>query len=1119
MAYRLALDVNTSAIGLVSYNLDENNQPCELCHIDVHVFHEPVVSEKKQLKTAKRRDIRLHRRQVRRKANRLKKIAAVSQLLGVSSADIRKAQGNNVHQYRSDAVDKKINLAELLAVLLLMAKNRGYYGQFVRKEDGPIKAHIESLETLLENNNCKTIGQLLNKRGCTTEWKQPWKKMTSSGTFATRSMVEKEFNVILDKQSDFHPILKTLITEIPSVQTKDPPIKIISAEETYKTYFLDDERTKTVYKREELEHATMRDMLFHAVFDQRPTWWDNDTIGYCELEPDELRAPKAHPVFQEFRIEQLINDLRWVKLKRGLSPEEKNIVRDILNKQQTISAEVLYKKLNSTDRFTHHRYGDKEFMGNKTKIVFDKLEQKIEQKLSAEERGISIHILADIGSMSYFNQKDWEEHDTLQHYFTNIEQKHNVKKFINTLLEKDLLKNIKDLGLDPGRAQYSIKAMKKLLPHISEGMRVDEARDKKYTDWKQRASSYNLTRVRNIVVLQALKEMKKAIDFAIKKHGGELPYQVVIELSRDMKCSDKVRESIEKSNNAKNKKRREVKEEIKKYHAPQKEENIQRYLFWEEQGGCCAFCGKKIPINALFSDTDLAHIIPHSYGGARTYSNLVTSCKDCNNSMGARLPLEAFSGTRREPVIRQLSETLKAKSGKKKQTKQKTADDNEPARKKFDPYRSEKRKKADLLLIEDRSTLGDDFSLRQNHDTSWIGREITQYLKELCNITLDNDHVQDRVYVSRGVLTSFLRRDLGLETVIPDLRKKEGKPVFSRDGSPMDDGGKKQSGTWHNVIPDTKKQYDKRIDHRHHVVDAAVIGLVDRSMYQKATKHIKKHGKLKQKHSPENTFQIGHHISLIDNLRRMLEERLYKYEIWHKPDKYPIGGFFKEHSYRIEHGTSTLILRKSLEKLLRKYKDFDKINEALNLIVGTELKEHMIATFKERYEISSAEKEIEKISDALGLGNKNTEEAKSTLGLQSNEDGIYFPKGTTNKVRRVRMYHKVTNGPGHFDPERDKKITVKGNGRLHTHHLYNDGYACVEIPAMKFVTYHEYWSKQYQAKIKIDNIVRIYKSDIVFDEKTKKIYVVEKLMQNAEQLHSKCTTETQSYDSLRKKKI
>ena len=83
--------------------------------------------------------------------------------------------------------------------------------------------------------------------------------------------------------------------------------------------------------------------------------------------------------------------------------------------------------------------------------------------------------------------------------------------------------------------------------------------------------------------------------------------------------------------------------------------NIIRYQFggigcnrqnviWRDKNRC-QYCGKNFPTEKLTVD----HIIPKSRGGAKSWTNLVTACKKCNQKKGCRTPQECGMIPLREP--------------------------------------------------------------------------------------------------------------------------------------------------------------------------------------------------------------------------------------------------------------------------------------------------------------------------------------------------------------------------------------------------------------------------------------------------------------------------------------
>ncbi|MDR0735008.1 MAG: hypothetical protein LBG16_04935, partial [Elusimicrobiota bacterium] len=182
MKYRLGIDLGTSSIGVAAYSLNENNKIQNLEYLDSYIFGEPVyTSQGKQLKTlnSQRRTARLARRQIERRANRLKKLGYIAQSIGVSKEDVNKISGDKVHELRAKAISEKLTLPEFIKVLFHIVKNRGYKGDLKileklenepndenenneqnskkKKQKKGIAGKIENTKTMLSNSGLQTL--------------------------------------------------------------------------------------------------------------------------------------------------------------------------------------------------------------------------------------------------------------------------------------------------------------------------------------------------------------------------------------------------------------------------------------------------------------------------------------------------------------------------------------------------------------------------------------------------------------------------------------------------------------------------------------------------------------------------------------------------------------------------------------------------------------------------------------------------------------------------------------------------------------------------------------------------------------------------------------------------
>lgn len=68
----------------------------------------------------------------------------------------------------------------------------------------------------------------------------------------------------------------------------------------------------------------------------------------------------------------------------------------------------------------------------------------------------------------------------------------------------------------------------------------------------------------------------------------------------------------------------------------------------------CLYCGDAFSKNFLTLD----HVIPKSKGGEKTWSNIVTACKDCNCAKANRTPAEARMALVKPPRVPNIKEYI-----------------------------------------------------------------------------------------------------------------------------------------------------------------------------------------------------------------------------------------------------------------------------------------------------------------------------------------------------------------------------------------------------------------------------------------------------------------------------
>lgn len=898
MLYRLTLDIGTASCGLIAVGLDSQGEPDKIVHHGLYIFSEPLLPPKAggigEPKKAARRSARLARRVIDRRARRLKRIAYLASLLGLDHKSIPADKGQRIHAVRAQAVIGRIELDDLLRVLLKLAKRRGYKGSFkVRKEkdEGVVEPGINHLRQQMAGAGCKTLGQYLHLRFTAGDTL----KLKEAELYAHRDMLEDEFKAIWIEQARHHAILS---------EARPDPL---------------DERKRA---------RPIRDQFFDAIFYQRPLKSVAPMVGNCALEPSLPRAPMAQPAMQAFRIEKQLADLRWGMGRNAfpLSKEQRDAIREILNdpdqllKDGKLKFEKIYKRLASVrkilgqrDTLNMERSSREDLIGNRTLRVMRDLGLLDEwQELEGITQLRIMNFLADLGSPDQVDQLDWH-----LRFSRPLDPK--LVAFIDRMVETGKFDRLPKMGFDSGRASYSIRALERLTATMYEH-NCDEHNAIRCCYPPPDATGELLLQLPphpatgNVVVDVALRQVRRAVNEALAKLGKP-PAEVVIELSRDMALGIKARGEIEKRIDKNRRQRETAKKALESNDPPVAgtDRNVLRYILWQQQDTHCPYCGERISFGQAVDGnaTHFEHILPRSLTRVGKLRNhLVLAHRRCNDAKGDRTPYEAFGHDEdRWRAVEFCASVLKAN-------------------KQF--------AKARLLTLVDyeHEVLDDDsitdFSERQFAETSWIGKLTAQWMKNVCI----------KVSVSRGLLTAHLRRIWKLETVIAQARFDAGLPVLDADGEIISpDDFKRFKPFWEGHtgkdLPRTDRKIDKRIDHRHHIVDALVIAQTSRSLYQRMARHYKELCERRQAGEPVRmTFSVEPPLG---DVRDKALALVHETAIRHKPDRFPGGMFFQKTAYKKAHadnGDSRLSIRVKLEELTDNKGSLDKARKGISDIVS-----------------------------------------------------------------------------------------------------------------------------------------------------------------------------------------
>ncbi|OYQ38414.1 type II CRISPR RNA-guided endonuclease Cas9 [Flavobacterium cyanobacteriorum] len=260
---------------------------------------------------------------------------------------------------------------------------------------------------------------------------------------------------------------------------------------------------------------------------------------------------------------------------------------------------------------------------------------------------------------------------------------------------------------------------------------------------------------------------------------------------------------------------------ISKTAQPTKSE-LQRYKLWLEQKYCSPYTGQIIPLSRLFTnDYEIEHIIPQSRYFDDSFTNKVICESAVNKLKDNQLGLEFIKKHGGTIIETGFNNTVTVFT--------------EDAYKAFikEHYSKNFAKRSKLLLEE----IPDKMIERQMNDTRYISKFISQILSNIVREETNDDGVNSKnVLPGNGQITTILRQDWGLndvwnELVLPRFERmqrlrtekdiaegvsfiaanKNGKPIPELQPVALQKGFQK-----------------KRIDHRHHALDALVIACATR---------------------------------------------------------------------------------------------------------------------------------------------------------------------------------------------------------------------------------------------------------------------------------------------------
>ena len=240
--------------------------------------------------------------------------------------------------------------------------------------------------------------------------------------------------------------------------------------------------------------------------------------------------------------------------------------------------------------------------------------------------------------------------------------------------------------------------------------------------------------------------------------------------------------------------------------------DMQRYRLWLEQKYKSPYTGRPIPLSKLFSPAyEIEHVIPQSRYFDDSLSNKVI-CESEVNKLKDRMLGYEF-------IVKEGGRIIDGNLGG--QMKIFTKEQYEEfVRQHYGNNRTKMRK----LLMED---IPDGFIERQLNDSRYIARKTIEILSNMVREENETEATSKNVITTNGTITDRLKKDWGLNDVWNDIVAPRFERLNQLTGSNdfgrwVNQGGKQYFQI--NVPLAIAQGFSKkRIDHRHHAMDAIVI--------------------------------------------------------------------------------------------------------------------------------------------------------------------------------------------------------------------------------------------------------------------------------------------------------
>lgn len=405
-----------------------------------------------------------------------------------------------------------------------------------------------------------------------------------------------------------------------------------------------------------------------------------------------------------------------------------------------------------------------------------------------------------------------------------------------------------------GYANKSAKAIGRILPYLMDGVMYSEACGRAGYDHSRRVNPDRVllthlpqiqkNELRQPVVEKILNQLVNIVNALLEKEGAI--DEIRVELARELKQSKDERNEVFKRNSQNERKNKEYAERIKEYGLTPTRNRIMKMRMWEESEYTCMYCGQPVNVSEILkgADVEREHIIPRGLLFDNSFTNQVCSCRRCNSKKGMRTAYDFIADEKGQEGLGIYIDRINDLFNRKK-----------ISRSKFNrlmvSYKAYMSRKAQGKETDEDKELWENFIDRQLRQSQYIAKKSVEMLQQVCK----------NVYTTSGSVTDFVRHQWGYDELLHDLNFER----FKKAGLT---GIVKQLHSGKEVEVERIKDWTKRLDNRHHAVDALTIACTTQGMIQRLnTLNASRDEMLEELSSNDQR--------LVDPERSMLEKWIY----------------------------------------------------------------------------------------------------------------------------------------------------------------------------------------------------------------------------------------------------